>query len=563
MQKQTGDYVYDTSRQSLLGEGSFGRVYRGKNIKTGELVAVKQMDTAMFKDKYMKECLENEVNIMKQLKSDYIVKLYHTESDQSKTLIVLELCNNGDLREYISNKGGTLDEKQSIEILNQLMNGFREMVSHGFIHRDIKPENALVKNDCFKISDFGFATKADIQGRQLIKECVGTPLYMAPQLLENTPYTAKSDIWSIGMMFYEMLFGKTQKIKLIIQYIYIQSPWPARDVQSYLRNMKSFPLKFPYDKQIGQNTRDFIVKCLTLNEKDRINWDDIFSHPILQLQTGQQTKPAVQLDQKAQLIIRSMQYMVQNKNVNLDEIFSRFDQNKGGSLDLFEFHQLLSSIDPRITYYESEHVFKTLDQTKDGQISKKEFEDVFKFWDFADTQDKVSSVIVDLQEIIKNNNLDLKLIFQNFDKDAGGSLNFQEFVSLIKIVAPKMKQYEIKPIFDKFDKNGDGNVSYEEFYHILNYGNSKDSQFKPDQEKARKLINELKRIITTNNLNLKQIFNNFDKSKDGNLNLEEFTKLVLVIDKKLPQNEIKNIFDLFNVDGGNEITFTEFQKTLI
>jgi calcium-dependent protein kinase len=62
-----------------------------------------------------------------------------------------------------------------------------------------------------KVADFGFATKADVTGRHLLKECVGTPLYMAPQLLENNSYNAKSDIWSIGMMFYEMLFGKTYK----------------------------------------------------------------------------------------------------------------------------------------------------------------------------------------------------------------------------------------------------------------------------------------------------------------------------------------------------------------
>jgi calcium-dependent protein kinase len=86
--------------------------------------------------------------------------------------------------------------------MEQLLRGFKELVDNGYIHRDIKPENVLVKKDCFKVSDFGFATKVDITGRQLLRDCVGTPLYMAPQLLEGINYTAKSDIWSIGMMFY-------------------------------------------------------------------------------------------------------------------------------------------------------------------------------------------------------------------------------------------------------------------------------------------------------------------------------------------------------------------------
>lgn len=83
------------------------------------------------------------------------------------------------------------------------------------------------------MADFGFATKVDITGAQRMKDCVGTPLYMAPQLLENKAYGAKSDIWSIGMMFYEMLFGKT--------------PWPCRDINSFLLNIKTSPLKFPYN----------------------------------------------------------------------------------------------------------------------------------------------------------------------------------------------------------------------------------------------------------------------------------------------------------------------------
>lgn len=89
------------------------------------------------------------------------------------------------------------------------MHGFKELASHNYIHRDIKPANCLIKDNVFKIADFGFACEADIKGKTLIRECVGTPLFMAPQLLENLPYTAKSDIWSIGMMFFLMIFGGT------------------------------------------------------------------------------------------------------------------------------------------------------------------------------------------------------------------------------------------------------------------------------------------------------------------------------------------------------------------
>ena len=127
-----------------------------------------------------------------------------------------------------------------------------------------------------------------------------------------------------------------------------------------------------------------------------------------------------------------------------------------------------------------------------------------------------------------------------------------------------MKDYEIDPVFKKFDVNGDGSVSFEEFYRQLAYGiKDQDSKFNPSQEKAKKLISELKRIIQNHNLNLRQIFANFDKSKDGMLNLEEFNKLVLVIDKNLPSEEAKAVFSLFNSDGGSEITFEEFSAALV
>ena len=73
-----------------------------------------------------------------------------------------------------------LEENIAIGVLKQLMNGFHELVSHNYIHRDIKPANSLVKNGIHKIADFGFACEADIKGHALLKECVGTPLFMAP-----------------------------------------------------------------------------------------------------------------------------------------------------------------------------------------------------------------------------------------------------------------------------------------------------------------------------------------------------------------------------------------------
>lgn len=94
------------------------------------------------------------------------------------------------------------------------MKGSKYLQANGIIHRDLKPANILMKNGVCKISDFGFAKSLD-EENAVMRSIVGTPLYMSPQILKRTKYTAKSDIWSIGLIYYEMLHGKT--------------PWPANN----------------------------------------------------------------------------------------------------------------------------------------------------------------------------------------------------------------------------------------------------------------------------------------------------------------------------------------------
>jgi calcium-dependent protein kinase len=125
-----------------------------------------------------------------------------------------------------------------------VIRGFEVLVKKGYIHRDIKPANVLLKNQHYLIADFGFACKADILCRKRLTDICGTPVYMAPQLLKNQPYTAKSDIWSLGLMLYEMVFG--------------YPPWPCRSPNEYFNALLYSPLRFPYNAKIGKHTKDFI-----------------------------------------------------------------------------------------------------------------------------------------------------------------------------------------------------------------------------------------------------------------------------------------------------------------
>jgi serine/threonine-protein kinase ULK2 len=101
-------------------------------------------------------------------------------------------------------------------------------VNLGIIHRDLKPANILNHDGIVKIADFGFAKYVDNYSSQLLRSCVGSPLYMAPQVLGRKQYTTKCDIWSIGVIFYEMLFHDV--------------PWKGRDEQDLLKNIQVKPL---------------------------------------------------------------------------------------------------------------------------------------------------------------------------------------------------------------------------------------------------------------------------------------------------------------------------------
>ncbi len=94
------------------------------------------------------------------------------------------------------------NEEKAKEALKQIVLGFRELTKIGIVHRDLKPANILVNRGLLKLADFGFAKFVDTSENALLKSCVGTPLYMAPQILRRENYSTKCDVWSVGVIFY-------------------------------------------------------------------------------------------------------------------------------------------------------------------------------------------------------------------------------------------------------------------------------------------------------------------------------------------------------------------------
>lgn len=179
-------------------------------------------------------------------------------SSKNSLYIITEFCKHGDLKEMIKRK--RFKDEEAFEVVRQIVCGFNALVQEKIVHRDLKPANILIHDGVYKIADFGFAKYVDNFGSQMLKSCVGSPIYMAPQVLERTPYTTKCDIWSIGVIFYEMLFGSP--------------PWKARDEAELIKGVKTIPISNIIKKeQLSQRATEFLKKALAYSEEERFSWN--------------------------------------------------------------------------------------------------------------------------------------------------------------------------------------------------------------------------------------------------------------------------------------------------
>ena len=135
------------------------------------------------------------------------------------------------------------------------------------IHRDLKPANILLHNGAIKVADFGFARTVDdpkIQSK--LTKRIGTPLYMAPQIFRGEKYGPKCDVWSLGVLFYELIFKKP--------------PWYGTDAHNLFKNIKHSPLDLDGDPDLDENVKDLLKKMLKKTEENRVGFEDILNHDV-------------------------------------------------------------------------------------------------------------------------------------------------------------------------------------------------------------------------------------------------------------------------------------------
>ena len=252
-----------------LGQGQFGIVWRAYNSETKENFAVKQIKRSMIdRSSKLKQLLGTEISIMHQINHPNILHLYDYYQSSNNYYLVLKLCNQGTFTTYMQDKGVThFEEQDALYFLLQIMNGFFELRKHKILHRDFKLDNILMHDETLIIGDFGFAKS----GQEITSTKVGTPLTMAPELLFSNGdallYNSKADLWSIGVVFYQIIFGRPP---------YIADTIPQLKVEL----LKNTDTKITFPLPISEEAKDLLRRLLTVDPVKRIDWADFFAHPL-------------------------------------------------------------------------------------------------------------------------------------------------------------------------------------------------------------------------------------------------------------------------------------------
>jgi NIMA (never in mitosis gene a)-related kinase len=188
-----------------LGQGSYGTVYKVRRQSDGKNYALKTVDLSALNQRQREDSV-NEIRIMASVTSPFIIGFHEALIHDHRLFIVSEYAKLGDLSHLIvrkRQKQRPFKEEAIWRLMLQTLEGLRVLHERGIVHRDLKSANMLVvAPDLFKIGDLGVSTV--LQQRQLAKTQIGTPMYLAPEVWKRKPYNAKCDVWSLGVLLYEM-----------------------------------------------------------------------------------------------------------------------------------------------------------------------------------------------------------------------------------------------------------------------------------------------------------------------------------------------------------------------
>eukprot|EP00752_Nemacystus_decipiens_P012818 g11352.t1 len=473
--------VYEVGHE--LGKGAFSVVKHGRHRQTGQNVALKIIPAAVFKgNKRAQEAIRAEVEAMRrirgQLDNPSLIVMLEVFSEPTKVSIVLEELNGGELFDRIVARG-RYTEKDASQLICTLATALSQCHEKGILHRDVKPENIMYtsrdESAGIKLTDFGLALLYPGASTLLRDDnLVGTPGYVAPEVLSSRLYGPPCDVWSCGVLMYILLAG--------------YPPFFATGEETLFEVIKQGKYYFHTDAwdQISSEAKDLVYKMLTVDTEKRATLTDVLNHPWVVESCNHDNDDYVHL---SDTIHRLKAFNAKRKWRAVAAVVML-----GARLGLKKRNRSASEEE------REEHGFSVLEletlkgaflsSAEGGVLSRTQLASVFSDVGFGpvpsdrmfDLFDKDGNGTVDYKEFLegmssfkRSGDKALRFCFDIYDKDGVGCINLEQLKSVLSCVTRRQSLHgsgdvktspsedELTELFKKLDVDGNGTIDFDEF----------------------------------------------------------------------------------------------------